>query len=316
MEDKYVIAIDLGGTKLRVAYVDSIHRIHALKIYSTNAEAGRDLLIKRLLEITKKYITLDTIKNGRLCGIAVSIAGLIDDRKGIVTFSPHLPGWIDVPLQDIIQREFKLETRVINDVNAAILGELNFGKGRKYNNFIYIAIGTGIGGGIVIDGRLYGGKNGAAGEFGHMVINTSGPKCYCGNRGCLEALVSGSAIEREAKQAMKYMTESLLKHKLTDLEITAKRVFFAAKNGDKESIKIIRKSSYYLGVGITNLIHIFNPEAIIFGGSLSKNRDILIQPAVDIALKNTFKLSVSDIKFMVSALGDRVGLLGASTLFI
>lgn len=200
--------------------------------------------------------------------------GLSNPETGILFTSPNLPRWRDVPLRDIIEKEFSKKAFIINDANAAALGELYFGAGRGANDFVYITISTGIGGGIIIDGKIYTGSIGTAGEVGHMTIDDNGPLCNCGNRGCWETLASGTALAREARHRIKERAKtSILDYADGDVEkVTAEAIDKAAQAGDNLAKELIVRTGYYLGVGLANLINIFNPEIIVIGGWLSQHR--------------------------------------------
>ncbi|GAJ07289.1 unnamed protein product, partial [marine sediment metagenome] len=226
----------------------------------------------------------------QLYGISIAAAGAIDFDKGLVTSSPHLPGWHDVPLRDIVKEKYKVNTFLINDASAAALGEHHFGIGQGVNNLILLTVGTGIGGGIIINGRLYSGASGSAGEIGHITIDVNGPRCSCGNTGCLEALVSGTAV---AKEAIKRIGQGE-RSSLTEIvggkieNITAEEVLTAARAGDSLASEVILKAATYLGVGLVNLVNIFNPEMIIIGGGMAKMGELLLNPARQVVRERAF----------------------------
>jgi len=193
-----VLAIDLGGTKIITALVSDKGEIIARKYCLTLANKGTESVINRILSTVDSFLNLRNMSVRQLNAISIAAAGVIDMEKGIITRSPNLPGWIDIPLRSIVKEKFQVNTFLINDANAAVLGEHQFGAGKGLKNVILITLGTGIGGGIIIDGQLYFGASGGAGEIGHMTIDVNGPRCSCGNTGCLEMFASGTAIAREA----------------------------------------------------------------------------------------------------------------------
>jgi glucokinase len=218
-------------------------------------------------------------------------------------------------LRDILQERLGKKTFLTNDANAAALGEFYFGAARGVRNFIYITISTGIGGGIVIDGKIYTGAIGIAGEVGHMTIDDNGPICNCGNRGCWETLASGTALAREAKRRIhEGVKTSILKYVDGDLEsLTAPAVHKAAEQGDKFARELIARTGYYVGVGLTNLINIFNPELIVIGGGLSNIGDMLLEPAFKTAEKRAYKEAFQAVRFASAELGGNSGVIGAAT---
>jgi glucokinase len=228
--------------------------------------------------------------------------------------SPNLPGWHDIPLRDRIKERFGLDTFLVNDASAAALGEHRLGAGRGTVNLIYITVSTGIGGGIIIDGGLYLGSSGSAGEIGHMTIDANGPDCYCGNKGCLEVLASGTAIAREAKKSIAAGESSALTAMVAGKPeaITAKEVSLAAEGGDPLALKVVAEAANYLGVGMTNVVNIFNPDMVVIGGSVAKMGDRLLDPVRQVVAETAFGLSAKAVHIVPAGLGDDVGLLGAA----
>ncbi|UCE97164.1 MAG: ROK family protein [Dehalococcoidia bacterium] len=310
---KTQLVVDLGGTKISSAILIN-HRIIARDNRPTLAHEGVNSVITRLIASIEDLIEKVELDLARIEGICIASAGIIDMNEGIVTVSPNLPGWYNVPLRYKIDHHFGIKTYLINDASAAVLGEYTFGAGKKYSNVIYVTVSTGIGGGIIIGGHLYLGSSGSAGEIGHMTVKTNGPLCYCRNRGCLETLASGTAIAKEAISSVK-------KGKVTSLvemvggqvdSITAKEVSIAAQNGDELARRIISKAATYLGIGMANVINILNPEIIIIGGSVSKIGDLLFKPVKQQVLKLAFKLPAQKVRIVTSGLGDDAGLIGGA----
>jgi glucokinase len=254
------------------------------------------------------------LKTSDIAGIGIAAAGIIDTNEGIVTTSPNLPGWRNVPLRDIIAERLGLTTYLINDASAAALGEHRFGAGKGVDNLIYLTVSTGIGGGIIIDGGLYLGADGCAGEIGHMIIETHGPQCNCGKFGCLEALASGSAMTRESVRRLNQGEKSSI-IRLVDgrLEsITAETVSLAAKKGDPLACDIVARAANYLGIGLANLINIFNPELIVIGGGVSKMGNILLAPTRKTVREIAFKLPARTVRIVRARLGSNAGIKGAA----
>ena len=309
-----VLAMDLGGTKIYAATISAKGQVIAREYHPTLAEEGPEGVISRIFKTIDHLISQNDINLPQLTGISIAAAGAIDIKRGLVTVSPHLPNWHDVPLRDIIGEKYQINTFLTNDANAAALGELYFGAGQGKNNLVLLTIGTGIGGGIIINGRLYSGVNGSAGEIGHMVIDTNGPKCSCGNNGCLEALISGTAIAHEAVRRIQQGENSSLnqvtKGKIEN--ITTEKVSAAARNGDSLAAEIILKAAYYLGIGLVNIVNIFNPEIIIIGGGMAKMGDMLLNPAKQVVKERAFPLPAQAVEIVPTHLGDDSGVLGAA----
>lgn len=309
-----VLAIDLGGTKIIAAAVLSTGEIISRKYSLTLADEGPRPVINRLSSAVAETMAQARLKTSDIAGIGIAAAGIIDTKEGIVTTSPNLSGWRDVPLRDIIAERLGLTTYLINDASAAALGEHRFGAGRGVDNLIYLTVSTGIGGGIIIDGELYLGADGCAGEIGHMIIETHGPQCNCGKFGCLEALASGSAMTRESVRRLNQGEKSSI-IRLVDgrLEsITAETVSLAARQGDSLACDIVARAANYLGIGLANLVNIFNPELIVIGGGVSKMGNMLLAPARKAVRELAFKLPARTARIVRARLGSNAGIIGAA----
>jgi len=309
-----VLALDLGGTKIITAAVLSTGEIVSRKYSLTLADEGPWPIINRLSSAVAETMAQAKLKTSDIAGIGIAAAGIIDTKEGIVTTSPNLPGWRDVPLRDIIAERLGLITYLINDASAAALGEHRFGAGRGVDNLIYLTVSTGIGGGIIIDGELYLGADGCAGEIGHMIIETHGPQCNCGKFGCLEALASGSAMTKESVRRLNQGEKSSI-IRLVDgrLEgITAETVSLAARKGDSLACDIVARAATYLGIGLANLVNIFNPELIVIGGGVSKMGNMLLAPARKAIREIAFKLPARTARIVRARLGSNAGIIGAA----
>ncbi|MBA7635208.1 Glucokinase [subsurface metagenome] len=309
-----VLAIDLGGTKIIAAIISNQGRVITREYYLTLAEEGPQLVIKRTLSAIDRLLSLGKIDSSQLNSISIAAAGAIDFGKGLVTLSPNLPGWYDIPLRDLIKEKYRVNTLLINDASAAALGEHRFGAGKGVNNLILLTLGTGIGGGIIINGKLYSGPCGSAGEIGHMTIDVNGPRCSCGNIGCLEMLASGTAVAREAikriRQGERSSLTEIVEGKIES--ITAEKVEVAAQGGDSLALEVILKAANYLGVGLVNLVNIFNPEMIIVGGGMAKMGNLLLDPAKQVVRERAFQLPAQAVRIVPAQLGDDAGVLGAA----
>jgi glucokinase len=311
--DKHVLAVDLGGTKIRSAIVSHEGKIVAIDNRLTQAYKGFDHVINRLFDSIDTVLRKECMQTGGFSGIGIAIAGVLDSKNGILTSSPNLPDWKNVPLKQTMQDRLGLDTFLINDANAAALGEHRFGAGIGAQDLVYLTVSTGIGGGIIIDDKLYEGTTGSAGELGHMTIDADGPRCNCGNYGCLEALASGTAVAREAIERIKGGKISILRDMKLDIsDITAEDVAKAARLEDKLANEIIAAASYYLGIGLANIVNIFNPQVIVIGGGMSKMGGMLIEPAKKTIKQRAFKLPARAARIVRSRLGNESGIIGAA----
>ena len=309
-----IMGIDLGGSKILAAVVDPRGEILSIDESVTPAAKERDAIIQSVVDSAHRASEQAGVAISDLYAVGVGAAGISNPEAGILFSSPNLPGLRNVLLGDIMQDRLGNKTFLINDADAAALGEFNFGAARGARNFIYITLSTGIGGGIVIDGKIYSGAIGAAGEVGHMTIDDNGPICNCGNRGCWETLASGTALAKEArKRIVGGARTSVLEYAEGDIEkVTPEAIHGAAQQGDSLAKELIARTGYYVGVGLANLINIFNPELIVIGGGLSNIGDMLLKPAFKVAGERSFKEAFQAVRFASAGLGPNSGVLGAA----
>jgi len=308
----FIIGVDLGGTQIRAALGDSRGRLLRRVTRPTLAQEGFQAVLRRIKEAIHQ--AMQGTPRDSIAAIAIGAPGPLDPWEGVILAAPNLPGCKDVPLKKLIAEEFGLPTLVSNDANVAALAEQRFGAGKGLSDLIYITVSTGIGGGIITGGRLLLGAKGLAAEVGHMTLEPHGPRCNCGNVGCLEALASGPAIARRAVERIKEGVGSLI----VDLveghleRVTAREVNLAAQQGDQLAISVFREAGFYIGVGVVNLLHLFNPAMVIIGGSVAKAGPLLFEP-----IRDTVRERVQPhflVPIVPAALGDDVGLLGAIAL--
>ena len=311
MSEKMIVGVDLGGTKIDTVLSDSRGKIKARELAETRAGEGPDAVIARIVAAIKK------VSDGaNVSGVGIGAAGVIDLKTGVVTFSPNMPGWHNVPFRDIVQREVGIATFVDNDATVAALGEYKFGAAKGIDHFVCVTVGTGIGGGIVTNGEIYRGISGSAGEIGHMTIDINGPRCGCGNNGCWEALASGTALEREAAARLRAGANTTIPRfvKEGSKKINARSIYLAAKDGDPLANELIAQLGFYLGVGLANLVNVFNPQLIVLSGGVSRMGDMLLTPARKTLRERAFEISAKAARVEVSSLGYDAGPLGAVAL--
>lgn len=227
-------------------------------------------------------------------------------------------GWRDTPLREILKKEFHIPVFVDNNVNAMVLAESEFGEGQGVKNFVFINVGMGIGAGIVINGELFHGESNCTGEIGHTTVDYNGPKCSCGNKGCLEVMVSGPIIAKRAIKAIKEGEKSLISELVNyDLnQISAEIVATAANQGDKLGNKILKESGEYLGTGVANIINLFNPELVIVGGGVAQAGDLIFEPLKKAVQKRAFSVSAEVAKIIPVSLGKDCTVIGAAALVL
>jgi glucokinase len=314
-----VLAIDVGGTKILNALFSPAGKMLASVVHPTLPDKGVSAVIERLCRNVDKFLEENNLRTSQLAGIGIACAGGIDTGRGVVvTPSPNLPDWADVPLEEILCQRFGVEVFVINDASAAALGEHRYGAGKGVKNLVLFTLGTGIGGGIIVDGKLYLGAVGGAGELGHMTVEANGPRCGCGNTGCLEMLASGRAIERDAISRLRQGAKSALSKMVKgDIEnVTAAQVGVAARNGDPLACDVLSKAAYYLGIGMVNVVNIFNPEMVIIGGGMAELGDMLIEPGRRMVAERTFSVSSRAVRIVTALLGNEAGVYGATAFVL
>jgi glucokinase len=317
--DSPVVAVDIGGTKIMTAVFSADGRMLARDVCPTIANEGVDAVVERLKSAIEGILKRHELSTSRLAGIGIACAGGIDSASGIVvTPSPNLPGWSDLPLRDIIEERFNVNTYVLNDASSAALGEQRSGAGQGVKNLVLVTLGTGIGGGIIIDGQLYLGARGSAGEIGHITVDEGGPVCGCGNTGCLEVMSSGRAIAREAvsriSQGEKSSLTEMAGGKLAD--ITSEQVAATASAGDSLALDVISRAAHYLGVGLVNIVNAFNPEMIILGGGMAELANLFVEPAKKLVEERAFSVSTQELSIVTATLGNEAGVYGAAAYVI
>ncbi len=315
MKRQYVIGADLGGTQIRSCLADAQGRVLRESHQATMAQEGLQPVMGRIKETLHRVA--DDVSPDEVLGIGMGSPGPLDPQTGVVVEAANLPGWKNVPLRDILMQEFHVPVWVNNDANAAALAEHRFGAGRGYSDLIYLTISTGIGGGFICGGKLLLGTHGFAGEPGHITVEPNGPRCNCGNIGCLEALAAGPAIARRATELIRAGEHSTLETAvLPGQQLTAEMVGRAAQQEDAVALQAVQRAANYLGIGILNLIHLFDPAVVILGGGVSKLGDLLFVPVRELVRERGITLQQRETPIVPAELGDMVGLLGGVALVL
>jgi len=317
---RFVLGIDIGGTNLVVGSVaEDGSALHALDSEPTHAEAGQTDVLDRLITLAQRTIerTRKEVRGADIIGVGVGAPGPLDTKRGIVLLTPNL-GWVNLPLRQIIHERLGLPAALDNDANCAVLGEWWMGAARGTRNAIGITIGTGIGGGIIVDGKLYHGASDCAGEIGHTTIDTEGRRCKCGNYGCLEAYASGPNIAMRAVEEIKAGAVSRLADYVGgDLrQVTAQTVYQAAHDGDQLALEVVNDTAKFLGVGIANLVNVFNPEVVVVCGGVTLAGDRLFDPLRREVARRAFKPAVSVCRIIPCELSGTAGVYGAAKVYL
>ena len=307
------IGIDVGGTNVKIALVDDKGNILYSNSVPTRAEMGYEYTVNNIKQAIKDLMA--ETKASNIEGIGFDFPGHIDYKNGIVRLAPNIPGWVNIPIVQIIEDEFKIPTRIDNDVHCAALGELNFGAGKGCENFICMTVGTGIGSGIVINGKLVRGASNAAGELGHIKLQMhDGPLCGCGDYGCMEAFASGPSIVAMAKEYLLSGKSTRFQEMANGGEITPYIVAQAALEGDPVAKRIFTKMGEYIGFGLASVVNLLNPERIIIGGGVADAGDILLDPIRETIKKRAMVVAGSAVEIVAAKLGNSAGVIGASLL--
>ena len=312
---KYRIGVDVGGTNIKIALVDFDGKIVYSNTTPTRAELGYEAGINNIKLAINDLIAQTEISTESIEAIGFGLPGQIDYKAGIVKNLPNIPGWVDVPLAKMIEDEFKIPVRLDNDVRCAALGELNFGAGKGCENLICITVGTGIGSGIVLNGKLVRGASNAAGEIGHIKLSMEkGPLCGCGDFGCFEAYASGPAIVTLAKEYISGGKSAKYLEMAPNGIITPYIVAQAALQGDAVSIQIFKKIGKIIGLGLTSVINLLNPEKIIIGGGVADAGEILLEPIRNTIKDRAMPIQASAVEVVPAQLANTAGVIGASLL--
>jgi glucokinase len=312
----HYIGVDLGGTNLRAAIADTdTGQIFHQRTCPTLAAEGQEAVIGRIVQLIRELVQTSGGDTCDIKGVGIGVPGTPDIDTGIIQFLPNLPGkWLNVPLQAIVEEQVGLPVALINDVRAITLGEWTFGAGRGAETLVCLAIGTGIGGGVVINGQFHLGLGGTAGEFGHHVVEVDGLPCGCGGKGCLELYASGPAIAamgvKEVMHGHTTRIGELADHDLNriDAEIVAQ----AAREGDPIARGILQRAGMYLGIAVGNILGVISPQKVIFGGGVSRAGDLLLRPIVQTVNERVHVVPLEKVQFVLAELGINSGLLGAA----
>jgi glucokinase len=306
MDARRVIAVDLGGTKLLVGVVDSDGVVVRRTVRPTTVASEEELLAE-LEAAVGEFV------DGEIGAIGVGIPSTIDQRAGRAVSSVNVP-LTDVDLRARLSDRFGLVAAIENDANAAALAEHRYGAGRGSNHMIMLTLGTGIGGGLILDGRLYRGAVGAAAELGHVTIDIDGPPCegLCPGRGHLEALASGTATDKLAREvAAAHPDGDLGRAAAAGREVDARLVVELAAEGSREAREVLEKVGFYLGIGIASFVEIFNPELVVLGGGFARAGDLLFEPARRVVAERTLTPARDVVRIVPAVLGVEAGLIGA-----
>jgi len=303
-----LVGIDLGGTQLRVAVANDRGRLRTVLRRPTEAVRGRQHVINRIVAAVADALAEDATPARRVRALGIGLPGPVDPSAGLVISPANLPGFHNVPLNRILTAATGIRSYLYHDAHLAALAEHRRGAGRGASELIYVTVSTGIGAGLMIRGELYAGAHGSAGEIGHIVVQRDGPLCTCGNRGCVEAIASGTGIARAARELGAQTPASALYRLQAPSPVEVAR---AARAGDQLAIGILDTAGTYLGIAMGTLVNLFNPQLIVLGGSVIKAGAPLLTPMRRSMIASSWKAARRGLRIVRPALGDDAGLIGA-----
>lgn len=310
---RHAVGVDLGGTSIKIGIVSSEGKILKKVSLNTEAEKGPDYVIKQIKKGIDSILVANKIN---LKGIGIGAPGVVTLKTGTVENPPNFPGWEKVELGKIIKKEFGLPVHIENDANAAAVGELIFGAGKKYNSFIMVTLGTGVGGGVIIDKKLYRGEFGAAGEVGHITIDFNGPKCNCGSFGCVEAYIGNQYLVNSIRNELPSHPDSLV-HKLIEqdyINLTPKIIDTAAEQGDEYAVSVIKDAGRNLGSALASVSNLLDISTFIIGGGVAGFGKPLFDEVIKTASSRVLKPLQNRVKVLPAKLKNDAGIKGASAL--
>lgn len=309
---KYVVGIDLGGTKISTALSDFDGNIISNVVVPTNAVEGEMPVLNRIIGTIEEVLSKANVKTTDVESIGIGSPGPLDSNTGIIITTPNLP-FKNFNVTSPIKERFDIPVYLDNDANVATIGEFMFGAGKGKKNVVFFTVSTGVGGGAIVNGNIYRGSTCNALEIGHTTVAPNGPRCNCGNIGCLEAVASGTAIGRRGQEAVSTNVETSLKQ--YD-KITSYEVFLEAGKDDEVAKSIRDEALDYLGIGVANAVSIFDPEMVIIGGGVTQVGDILFNRVREVVKRRCFKVMSENCEVVPAGLGTNAGVVGAVALAI
>ncbi len=307
----YLAGVDIGATHISFVITDFSCQVLFELEKPFDITIPPDVAIMQIHQCVLDIMSELGLDLSDLLGIGVGVPGPVIIEKGIVSTPPLMPGWDEYPIRDELQELWKRPVSLNNDAELGALGEWAQGAGRGERNLVYIKVGTGIGAGLLLDGEIYHGEAGSAGEIGHITILQGGPRCNCGNYGCLEALASGAAIARQAQEAVRSGRRTLMAMYEPIEKISAANVAEAAQRGDLVAQGIMKEAGTYLGIAIANLLNVLNPGVVVVGGGISQTGDLLLQPIRQVVQQRSLRSAAQAARIVSAVLGRRSTSIGA-----
>jgi len=301
MTKKFIIGIDLGGTNLKIALLDLKYNIIYKNVLSTKGFVKKENLVLATINSINGIIRNSNLNKKNILGVGLGLPGPIDIKRGLVHFFPNIPGWKEVKLKSILNKKLRLPIFLDNDANLMCLAEYKLGAGKLFKNVVCLTLGTGVGGGIIIDGKLYRGSSSLAGEIGHMPINEKGPRCTCGGFACLETYIGNNRIIKEARRLFKR-------------NISLEELSSLAKKQNNKAKAFWSKVAEHLGIALAGVVNLLNPDCIVIGGGVAGAGSILFDKVRETITKRAMSVQAKHVKLFKARLGNDAGVIGAAIL--
>lgn len=316
-DSKYIIGVGVGRSKTNVLMMNLAGEVFIREIMETGGTAVPEVWISRLIQVIENVIRESGLSRKQILGMGIGMPGILDEKSGKVLFSPDFK-WENVDMLTPIRERFKMDITIENANRALAMGEYYFGAGVDSRNFLVVNLGHGIGSAIMREGEFYRGSSGSSGEIGHIILEKNGPKCNCGNLGCLEAIASGNAIARDAKIAVLEGNATKIMELVNEdiNRIEAKTVFEAARLGDRLAIQITERAMQYIGIGLANYINLLDPDLIILFGGLTNAGDIFLKKVKEVLRERQMKFAGRQVKLVVSQMGENGTAVGSASLVL
>ena len=301
MGKKFIIAVDLGGTNLKIALLDSSCRIKLKKVLTTQSFSKKDDLIRAIVNAVSGILKVKKLKRSSISGVGLGVPGPVDHKNGIVHFFPNIRGWHEVRLKQMLEKKLALPVLVDNDAKLMCLAEYALGNARKSVNALCITLGTGIGGGLIVGGKLFRGLDNSAGEFGHLPINEPGPHCNCGGTACIESYIGNKRLIKEAA-------------KLFKRSMSLEEISVLAGRGNKKAINFWKVAGIRLGRALVAVVNLLNLDCIVIGGGVASAGEVLLKHVRGTVKKDAMPVQARRVKIMRAKLGNDAGIIGAAIM--
>jgi glucokinase len=314
--ENLVIGIDVGGTKIAAGLIDRNASFISRGISHSYCGCSPDQVVDEIDQIVQRLLSTPNVDRSSILGVGVGISGHVHGERGIVMTNSNLPDWDYYPLRDTLKTRLGFPVVIDNDANCAAWGEYRHGAGRGSKDMCYVTFSTGCGMGIVINGRLYRGASGTAGEIGHTVVNPDGPMCSCGKHGCLMSYACGMALDQMARDCLQSGEDTLLKSVCGDCpdKVSAEQVAEAARQGDQAALRLLDLAGRYFGIGLSTIVQVLNPDTIVIGGGLVHIGPLLLEPCIKALNENIHHVLVDSARIVMSELWNDAGVIGAGAL--